>query len=97
MPKPRIIPRARLDLIEIWNYIADDSPANADALIDELRKVFQMLARQPNLGRRRSELPPDILSFPFGRYVVFYRVHQKNIEIVRVLHGARDLESIFGG
>jgi toxin ParE1/3/4 len=36
-------------------------------------------------------------SFPFGRYIIFYRVVSGAIEIVRVLHGARDIENIFGG
>jgi toxin ParE1/3/4 len=93
----RISPRASADLTEIWSYIADDSAANADAFIDKLDETIQMLANQSGAGRRREELAPGILSFPFGRYVIFYRGNQDAIEIVRVLHGARDIQTIFEG
>jgi toxin ParE1/3/4 len=91
----RVSPRASSDLIEIWSYIADDSVANADAFIDKLYQAMQSLARQPGSGRRREELAPGIQSFPFGRYIIFYRAVAGAIEIVRVLHGARDIENIF--
>ncbi len=97
MSQLRISPRASSDLIEIWSYIADDSVANADALIDKLYQAIQVLARQPGSGRHREELAPGIQSFPFGRYIIFYRVVAGAVEIVRVLHGARDIENIFEG
>ncbi len=97
MSQLRISPRASSDLIEIWSYIADDSVANADAFIDKLYQAIQVLARQPGSGRHREELAPGIQSFPFGRYIIFYRVVAGAVEIVRVLHGARDIENIFEG
>ena len=97
MSRLRISPRASSDLIEIWIYIADDSVANADAFIDKLYQAIQVLARQPGSGRHREELAPGIQSFPFGRYIIFYRVVAGAVEIVRVLHGARDIENIFEG
>ena len=84
-------------MIEIWSYIADDSAKNADSFIDRLHETIQMLAHQPGTGRRREELAPGILSFPFGRYVIFYRSIPTSIEIIRVLHGARDIQNIFEG
>jgi len=95
--KLRISPRARADLIEIWSYIADDSAANADAFIDKLFETMQLLAGKPGSGRHREELAPGMQSFPFGRYIIFYRVVTSAIEIVRGLHGARDIENIFEG
>jgi toxin ParE1/3/4 len=92
---PRISPRASEDLTEIWCYIADDSVANADAFIDKLYETMQGLSRQPGSGRHREELASGIQSFPFGRYIIFYRAVAGGIEIVRVLHGARDIENIF--
>lgn len=97
MPEIRISPRASADLIEIWSYIADDSVANADVFINRLYKTIRLLANKSGAGRPREELAPGILSFPFGRYIIFYRVGQDAIEIVRVLHGARDIQSFFGG
>lgn len=97
MSQLRISPRASSDLIEIWSYIADDSAANADAFIDKIYETIELLARQPGSGRRREELAPGIQSFPVGRYIIFYRVVAGAIEIVRLLHGARDIENIFEG
>ena len=97
MSQLRISPRASSDLIEIWTYIADDSVANADAFIDKLYQAIQALGRQPGSGRHREELGPGIQSFPFGRYIIFYRAVTSGIEIVRVLHSARDIENIFEG
>lgn len=93
----RISPRASNDLLEIWSYIADDSETNADGFIDKIYETMESLARQPGLGRHREELAPAIQSFPVGRYIIFYRVVTSAIEIVRVLHGARDIENIFEG
>jgi toxin ParE1/3/4 len=93
----RISPRATADLIEIWSYIADDSEAHADGFVDRIYETMELLSRQPGLGRHRDELALGIQSFAVGRYIVFYRVVTGAIEIVRVLHGARDIESIFEG
>ena len=97
MSQLRISPSASSDLIEIWIYIPDDNVANADAFIDKLYQAIQALGRQPGSGRHREELAPGIQSFPFGRYIIFYRAVTSGIEIVRVLHGARDIENIFEG
>jgi toxin ParE1/3/4 len=53
-----------------------------------------LLAIQPRAGRLRPELAPELRSFPVGRYVVFYRPQDDGIDVVRVLHSARDIESI---
>ena len=97
MSQLRVSPRAREDLLEIWGYIADDSEANADGFIDRIYETMELLARQPGLGRHRDELAAGIQSFPVGRYIIFYRVAAGAVEIVRVLHGARDIENIFEG
>jgi toxin ParE1/3/4 len=60
------------------------------ALIDS---EFHTLARRPQLGRTRPELASGLRSFPVGRYVIFYMPTPKGVEIVRVLHGARDADS----
>ena len=71
--------------------------ANADAFIDRLYETLQSLACQPGSGRRREELAPGMQSFPYGRYIIFYRALTDAIEIVRILHSARDIESVFEG
>ena len=88
-------PQALQDLAEIWGYIADDSPDRADSFADLIDSKLQTLARHPGMGRLRTELAPDLRSFPIGRYVIFYLPMTNGVEIVRVLHGSRDIETIF--
>ena len=80
---------------ETWDYIADDSLAAADRWVDRLDEQFRVLATQPMMGRARDELAPGVRSFPFGRYVVFYVPLDDGIDVVRVLHGARDIDAVF--
>lgn len=88
-------PRAKSDLIEIWDYIAEDSETRADAFVAKIHEKFLVLADQPGIGRLRNELGKDIRSFPVGRYVIFYRPLAEGIEVVRVLHGSRDVDALF--
>ncbi len=90
-----IRPRVLVDLAEIWAYIADDNAASADAFAALIDSKFHALARQPGLGRARPELGKDLRSFAVGRHVIFYLPLSNGIEIVRVLHGARDIEAAF--
>lgn len=53
------------------------------------------MAAQPNMGRGRDELTEGLRSLPVGRYVIFYRHIPGGVEIIRVLHGSRDLDAIF--
>ena len=87
-------PKAKADLIEIWDYIADDSEIRADAFIQTIDKKFHILVIEPLLGVARDEIEAELRSFPVGRYVIFYRRISDGIEIIRVLHGARDLNFI---
>ena len=88
-------PRATADLTEIWEFIADDSDEKADAFIDLIDQKFQLLARHSGLGRLREELAEGLRSVPVGRYVIFYLAIPGGVQIVRVLHGARDIEGFF--
>ena len=87
-------PRASEDLAEIWAFIAEDSIRHADRFAVLIDDHFRALVRRPQMGRSRSELAPDLHSFPVGQYVIFYLPRPKGVEIVRVLHGARDIGSI---
>lgn len=95
MNRYRVSGRARTDLDEIWLYIAQDNINAADKLIQTIVLRFTKLAHLPDLGRRREELAPRLRSFPVGRFVIFYRQMNHGIEIVRVLHGTRDLPPLF--
>jgi toxin ParE1/3/4 len=89
-------PRAAEDIAAIWDFIADDNADAADHWIDQLDTQLRLLATQPLMGRTRDELAPGIRSFPFGRYLLFYLPISDGIDVVRVLHGARDVDTVFG-
>lgn len=89
-------PRAAEDIAAVWDFIADDNPDAADHWVDQLDTQLRLLATQPLMGRARDELAPGIRSFPFGRYLVFYLPIGDGIDVVRVLHGARDVDTAFG-
>jgi toxin ParE1/3/4 len=91
----RKLPGAQNDLLEIWLHIAADSRRHADHFLDRLDEKMRLLAASPRMGRLRPELSAGLRSFPVDDYVVFYREADQAIEIVRVLHSARDIEAIF--
>ncbi len=47
------------------------------------------------MGRARPELPSGLRSFPVGNYLILYRPTDYGVEIVRVVHGSRDIEALF--
>lgn len=83
------------DVYEIAVFIARDNPDAAIRLVDRFDETLKMLAENPMAGRAREELAPDVRSFPVGNYLLFYRPKQNGIELIRVLHGARDLRRLF--
>ncbi len=87
--------QAAQDLEDIWTYIAQESEPAADALIDEIIQRFPKLAAFPDMGRKRDDLLEGLRSLPVKSYVLFYRRTQQGIEIFRILHGRRDIESEF--
>ena len=90
-----ISPQAEEDLLNIWSYIASDSPVNADRFLSYLYEQAQHLLELPQSGRLRAELAPNVRSFPVAKYLLFYREQGSNIELIRVLHAARDIDTLF--
>jgi toxin ParE1/3/4 len=85
-------PKAEADLIDIWLYVAEDQPVNADRLLDRLNETAMLLAETPDMGVVRPELSEGLKSFPIGNYVLYYRL--KLLELVRVLSASRDVKSL---
>ena len=96
MSEFHIAPEARSDLGDIWAYYAIEgkNPDVADRIIEELFSAFRKLAQMPGLGHLRRDLAKEPVRFWAVRsYLIIYRV-ENPIEIVRVLHGARDVQAI---
>ena len=72
MPTLTVRPLARIDIDEIWDFIAEGSQTQADTFIDRMISKFKLFSREPRLGPLRDDLMPELQSFPFERYVYFF-------------------------
>lgn len=91
----RLDPQAKLDLEEIFLYIARDGFRAARRMVQRIKQVLRMLAKNPLLGELRPELMPDLRSFSVGNYVVYYLPARNGVDVARILHGARDVTRLF--
>jgi len=90
--------KADADLDDIWFYVANESGSMdvANRLIDSITDHFLLLGRHPYLGRPRDdEFGVGSRSLAVGEYVIVYSVEDRDVLILRVVHGRRDIESIF--
>ena len=96
MKRYRLSEPAIADLDSIWSHVAQDNIGAADRLISKLIEKFQLLGEFPKSGRLREDLLPALRCHPVGKYLIFFKPVKKGIEIVRVVHGARDYPKLFG-
>jgi len=100
MPKKftiRYLPIAQEDLNNIFDWIAKDSPVRALAFIDKIDKRIGALSLSSHLGRiprnhKLREYGYRVLIL--GSYLVFYVIHDKTIQIHRVVHASRNLDHL---
>src|SRR5688500_2884639 len=90
-----ISPQAKTDLLNIWSFAFYEDGQAADRLVEEITTKFDTLLSFPEMGRSRKDLAVGLRSFPFKRFVIFYRLIEDGIEIFRVLHGKQNIEDIF--
>jgi toxin ParE1/3/4 len=96
MARYRIARRAGLDLDDIWSSIAQrGSPLAADRVLARLHEAFVNLSLSPRMGVRRSRFGPNLRMFPVFEYLIFYRPTDDGVQIVRVLHGRRNITRDF--
>ena len=86
---------AENDLLSIWQYIAEDNAQAENRLLLSIDEKCELLADNPKLGAARPDIAPDLRYFSVGSYLILYREISNSVEIVRVLHGARNLGVIF--
>ncbi len=101
VPKFSLSPEALDDLDAISAYIARDNPEAAERVIDAAYRVCAKLAEHPELGPARrfpGDHPHGIGYFvipDFPNYLIFYRTAAAGVEVIRVLHGMRDIDALF--
>ncbi|MFO0803020.1 MAG: type II toxin-antitoxin system RelE/ParE family toxin [Gemmataceae bacterium] len=90
MKRYRYSLQAEADLDEITDYFSDRSPAAGLRFLNAFEKRCRLLAAFPRTGRLRPELGSEVRSAAVGNYIVFFREAADGIDVLRVLHGARD-------
>jgi len=92
--------KAEQDLIDIWLYIADDNPIEADKVLDKFETSFTKLADFPLIGTVIEELANiwtelEIRHFPVDKYLIIYSVsNTETVEVVRVINSSLDYTRI---
>ncbi|MFZ0774092.1 MAG: type II toxin-antitoxin system RelE/ParE family toxin [Candidatus Sulfotelmatobacter sp.] len=95
MPAYVLSPDALQDLQDIWDFIASDNAPAAEKLEDKFFEAFEMLAKRPRMGHTRSDLSErDVRFWTVGSYLIVYRSIPAALQIVAVLHGARDVAEV---
>ncbi|MEM9217793.1 MAG: type II toxin-antitoxin system RelE/ParE family toxin [Cyanobacteria bacterium P01_F01_bin.150] len=88
------------DLIDHATYISLDNLDAGDRFLYAAEDTFQQIAKFPGIGRLSGFTTPAIANVRqyrikgFNRYIIFYQSHSDMVEIIRVLHGAQNLEFI---
>jgi len=96
-----IAAKARFDIAEIGYYFAQHAPEVENRFYLAFDKTIQQLSRSPALGERCRFRNPTTKGMRiwqvdgFSNYLIFYRLNGDQLEILRVLHGARDYETLF--
>lgn len=91
MPTVTRSPTATKELRRIVDHIAVDNPVAADQWLDEMSELFELLASQPLIGQLlRSRGRRELRRHSHGNYVIYYRPVHDGVQIVHVMHGARE-------
>lgn len=91
MSRFRYTPGAEADLDTITDYYAAHNPDAGIRLLDAIAARCRLLAAHPRTGRQRPDLGSGVRSAVVRQYVIFFRASADGIDVLRVLHGARDI------
>lgn len=98
MARYQLTPQAVADIFEIWSFIAKDNPAAAERVEEAIFRACDFLSDSPLTGHLRQNLTALPVRFwvvqPYSNYLIVYRPENKPLQIIRVLHAARDLPDV---
>ena len=86
-------PQYERDIEEIWNHIAQDNVDAADRVVMAIEDTIELLGQFPAIGTPCPHLAPGLRRTLWREYLIYYRPREDRIEIVRALHGRRDIAS----
>ncbi len=93
--KLRISDRAKRDLASVISYLEFRNPTTANRLSRELETHIRSIAEFPQIGRGRSRLGRGIRNLVAGRHLIFFRIDEFEIVVLRVVDGRMDVEAEF--
>lgn len=91
--------QARSDIVNLAVYIGRDNAGAANRFLDATDKTFAILAQQPLLGAKYATKNPRLDGMrvfrvkKFPNHLAFHFARENEIQVVRVLHGGRDLDA----
>ena len=91
----RISAAARVDLLDIALRIAEHSPDRAFTYVDEIEAKAHRIGDFPHAGPPRFHWGADVRIAIHGPYLLVYRVRDETVQVLRVVHGARNLDALF--
>lgn len=95
-------PQAKLDLIQHFIYIGEDNLDAAERFLVAVEESLDKLAVMPGMGGKREFTKPELAGIrswvvtSFKNYIIFYKEIEGGIEVLCVLHGARDIDRVLG-
>jgi len=96
----RFTPEAAADLFDIWSYIASDNVEAADRVEAAIYDACSFVVQEPLSGQVRRNLTSRPVRFwtvqRFPNYVLVYRPDTQPVQIIRILHGKRNVQRILG-
>jgi toxin ParE1/3/4 len=95
MSKYSLSREAIRDLYEISTYFFRVSIEAGERFVQRFSDKCKNLIKFPSMGRIYAEIMPNLRGVPLENYIIFYQVNAEEIQIVRVVSGYRDLESLF--
>ena len=90
----RLSALARHDLHDIADYLAERNAETARRVLSEIRGRLKLLASQPSLGAPRNDLRIGLRCSVVRKYVIYYQTAEDFVDILRVVHGARDINAM---
>ncbi|MFV0383631.1 type II toxin-antitoxin system RelE/ParE family toxin [Paracoccus sp. (in: a-proteobacteria)] len=94
MAKLVILPAARADLIDIGYFIALDNPPRAASFVAEIEAKIMEIGECHGSFQKRDDLHKGLCHARHGRYLIFFVENDDEVQIVRVIQGARDLPGL---
>ncbi len=95
MSKPVIARQVERDLDDIADYIGRENPERALSFVREIRKRFDEVAERPYIFPMHEGWRHELRSALHGRYHIIFTIIEDEVHIVRVIHGARDIDGLF--